>query len=148
MAIASQSSWIGYTSKTYKFTIKHPTDWVVSETRNADWAMIFDRENSYLAVTWRTIPRGTTLSAVTQEVWKKMTDTGYSVVSSTASMIDGLPAQILVVNGVAAGQQRHGVVGIAANATGRYRIELWSRPGSEANDLTLFNAFAQTFSAG
>jgi hypothetical protein len=63
-------------------------------------------------------------------------------------MIDGLPAQILVVNGVAAGQQRHGVVGIAANATGRYRIELWSRPGSEANDLTLFNAFAQTFSAG
>jgi hypothetical protein len=123
----------------------HPRDWVVSETRSANWATVFDRENTYLALTWRSIPAGTTLTAVTQEVRKTMTDTGYTVASSTAGTIGAIPAQIMIVDGSAAGQKRHGVVGVAVNKTGRYRIELWTNPGSAADDLTLFNDFVLTF---
>lgn len=145
-AIASQSSWILYRSTAYRFSILHPPDWGVSETQTPGWAIISGWDSSNLSVTWRTIPSGTTLSQVTDEVWKAMHDAGFTVDDSEPGMIAGLPARILTLNGTtAAGHPRHGIIGIVVTATGRYRLELWTRPGSEAADVTLYDAFLWTF---
>jgi hypothetical protein len=146
MAIASQTSWIRYQSKTYKFSIKHPTDWTAPVTPIPGWDSFFDRDGSNLVVTWRAVTKGTTLATVTDEVWKTMNSSGYTVVSKEAGTIVGQPAQVLTVDGNATtGQKRHGTVGILVTATGRYRIELWTRPGADAEDITLFNMFVLTF---
>jgi hypothetical protein len=59
-----------------------------------------------------------------------------------------MEARILTADGSdAAGHLRHGIIGIAATATGRYRVELWSRPGTEDADMTLFNTFIFAFAA-
>jgi hypothetical protein len=147
MAIASVPSWVAYTSTTYKFSIKHPTDWTPPVTPIPGWGSFFDRDGSNLVVTWRAITKGTTLTTITNEVWKAMNDSGYTVVGKQTGSIAGRPAQILMVDGKATtGQPRHGTVGILVTATGRYRIELWTRPGADAEDVTLFNAFAGTLS--
>ena len=146
MAIASVSSWVRYVSRTYKFSIKHPTDWTAPTTPIPGWDSFFDRDGSNLVVTWRAVTKGTTLTTVTNEVWKAMNDSGNTVVGKQTGSIAGQPAQILMVDGKATtGQPRHGTVGLLVTATGRYRIELWTRPGADAEDVTLFNAFVGTF---
>ena len=146
MAIAAQSSWIRYASTRYKFSIKHPTDWIVSQIQHPGWDSFLDRDGSNLVVTWRAIPKGTNPATITDEVWKVMHDNGYTVVGSKPGKITGRVAQILTVDGTAsAGQQRHGTVGILVTPTGRYRIELWTRPGTDAENAALFNAFIGTF---
>jgi hypothetical protein len=145
-ALATRASWATYTSARYKFRVSYPAGWTVSETRNEGWVVIYGSDDSNLSLTWRPIPRGTTLSVVTDEVWKAMHDGGFAVVSRYGEMIAGLPAQILVLEGTApSGHARHGIIGIVVTATGRYRIELWSRPGNEATGVTLFNSVALTF---
>lgn len=145
-AIASQSSWVLYKSKTYHFSILHPPDWAVSETVAPGWAVISGWDDSNVSITWRTIPRGTTLAQVTDEVWKAMHDAGFTVDASVPGIIAGLPAQMLTLNGMTVtGHARHGIIGIVTTATARYRLELWTRPGSEADDATLYNAFLWTF---
>lgn len=147
MAIASRTSWVSYTSKTYKFTVKHPVDWTPSETMYPGWATFFDAQKSCVAVTWHAVTKGTKLTTVTDELWKTMHDTGYTVVSKAPGTIEGLPATILVVNGTPYGQPRHGVVGVFIVGAGRYRIELWSGQASYEDDLTLFNTFAASLNA-
>ena len=145
-ALTARASWTNYTSTKYRFRVSYPADWTVSETRNEGWVVIFGSDNSNLSFTWRPIPRGTTLSVVTDEVWKAMHDGGFAVVSRYGEIVAGLPAQILVLEGTApSGHARHGMIGIVVTATGRYRIELWSRPGNEAAGVTLFNSVALTF---
>ena len=56
------------------------------------------------------------------------------------------PARIMTVDGVSSlGHARHGIIGILVTATGRYRVELWTRPGSELDDVKLFNTLLSTF---
>jgi hypothetical protein len=142
----TRSSWATYTSTKYRLRVSYPADWTVSETRNEGYVVIFGWDDSNLFLTWRPVPRGTTLDVVTDEVWKAMHDGGFAVVSRYAETIAGLPAQILVLDGTApSGHARHGIIGIVVTATGRYRIELWSRPGNEAADVTLFNSVVYTF---
>lgn len=145
-ALITRPSWATYTSTKYRLRVSYPADWTVSETRNEGWVVIFGPDDSNLSLTWRSIPRGTTLDVVTDEVWKAMHDGGFTVVSRYGGIIAGLSARILVLDGTApSGHARHGIVGIVVTATGRYRIELWSRPGTEAAFVTLFNSVVYTF---
>ena len=141
MAIASQSSWLAYPSASYGFSIKHPTDWTVTENPSAGWVVAFtDVDGSKFQVSWRAISKGTTLATVTDEVWKTMHDSGYTVVDSVPRPISRQLGQILTVDG----PQRHGVVGLMLTPTARYRVELWTNPGADEMDATLFAAFLAT----
>jgi hypothetical protein len=145
-ALMTRASWANYTSTRYKFKVSYPAGWTVSETRNEGWVVIFGGDDSNLSFTWRPVPRGTTLSVVTDEVWKALHDGGFAVVDRYQETIAGLPAQILVLEGAApSGHARHGIIGIVVTATGRYRVELWSRPGNDVVGLTLFKSVASTF---
>jgi hypothetical protein len=145
-ALASRDSWASYSSINYRFRIKYPTDWHPSEDQIQGWTVISGWDDSNVSVTWRPIPTGTTLSDITDEVWKAMHENGFTVIANDPGAIAGLPARILTVDGTTSlGHPRHGVIGIVVTATGRYRVELWSRPGSEVNDVKLFNAFLWTF---
>lgn len=95
---------------------------------------------SKFQVSWRAISKGTTLSTVTDEVWKTMHDSGYTVVNSVARTIAGKLGQVLTVDG----PQRHGVVGLVLTPTARYRVELWTNPGAGEIEATLFSAFIST----
>jgi hypothetical protein len=145
-ALQSRPTWVGYSSSTYHFTIKYPTGWYPSENQIQGWAVISGWDDSNVSVTWRSIPKGTTLSDITDEVWKAMHDNNFTVTASDPGVIVGLPARIMTVDGVSSlGHARHGIIGILVTATGRYRVELWTRPGSELNDVKLFNTFLSTF---
>jgi len=146
IALASRSSWATYTSKNYRFSINYPADWAPSENQIQGWTVISGWDDSNVSVTWRPIPIGTTLSDITDEVWKAMHDNGFTVIASDPGAIAGLPARILTADGnTSLGHPRHGIIGIVATPKGRYRIELWTRPGSEADDVKLFNALVWTF---
>jgi hypothetical protein len=146
MALATRASWATYKSTTYRFRVSYPADWAVSETQTPGWATFSGWDGSNLSLTWRPIPKGTTLSVVTDEVWKAMHDNGFTVISSYEGTIAGLPARILVLDGTApSGHARHGLIGIVVTATGRYRVEVWSRPGTEAAEVTLFDTVVDTF---
>jgi hypothetical protein len=145
-ALQSRPTWLTYSSVTYHFRINYPRGWYPSENQIQGWAVISGWDDSNVSVTWRAIPRGTTLGDVTDEVWKAMHDNGFTVVASQPGVILGLPARILDVDGTTSlGHARHGIVGIVVTLTGRYRVELWTRPGSEQDDVTLFNSFLWTF---
>jgi hypothetical protein len=145
-AIDSQATWIAYRSATYRFTIKYPADWQVSETQTPGWAVFSGWDESNVSVTWRLVPRDTALGEITDEVWKVMHDNGFTIDADNPGTIAGLPARILIANGTTpTGHARHGIIGIVVTATGRYRVELWSRPGTEAGDMTLYNVFVSTF---
>ena len=145
-ALSSPWSWVSYTSRTYRFTIKHPIDWTASETQTQGWAIFSGWDDSNLSVTWRPISRATSLNDITAEVSKTMLDAGYTIGASETGTIAGQAAQILTLDGTSSpGHPRHGIIGIVATASGRYRVELWSRPGSDGNDRTLFDTFASTF---
>jgi hypothetical protein len=145
-ALESRPTWIAYSSSTYHFRIKYPTGWYASESQIQGWAVISGWDDSNASVTWRPIPRGTTLSDITDEVWKAMHDNTFTVIASDPGVIFGLPARILTVDGVSSlGHARHGIVGIVVTATGRYRVELWTRPGSELDDVKLYNSFLSAF---
>jgi hypothetical protein len=121
-------------------------DWPVSETGTPGWAIFSGWDGSNISVTWRTIPLGTSLDAVAQEVRTAMYDSGFVIEGGNAGLIAGLPARILVLDGKSAsGEARHGIVGIVVTATGRYRVELWSRPGTDAADGKLYDALIATF---
>ena len=142
MAIASRGSWLSYKSMTYGFTVKHPVDWPAAESPSGGWAVAFsDRDGSKFQISWRALAKGTKLSTITDEVWKTMHDSGYTVVDSKPGWISRQPAQILTVDG----PQRHGVVGLVVSATVRYRVELWTRPGADDMDAELFSNFIATF---
>jgi hypothetical protein len=145
MALATRSSWVPYASTKFKFSISHPASWVVSEAQSPGWAVISSRSNSDLEVTWRAVPAGTTLTTVTDELWKTMTNNGYTVVDSAPGAVAGLQARLLTVNGPATGKQRHGNVALIVTGTGRYRIELWTTPGGDAGATALFSALLATF---
>jgi hypothetical protein len=145
-AIASRLSWVPYSSATFRFSCQIPADWTGSETQTPDWAILWGWDDSDIAVTWRPIPAGTTLAQITDEVWKSMHDNGFVVATDEPGTIAGMEARILTADGSdAAGHLRHGIIGIAATATGRYRVELWSRPGTNDADMTLFNTFLFAF---
>ena len=145
-AIASRLSWVPYTSSTFRFTCEIPEVWTASETQTQGWAIFWGWDGSDIAITWRATPPGTTLNQITDEVWKSFHDSGFVLPTSEEGTIAGMPARILTANGSdAAGHPRHGVIGVAATATGRYRVELWSRPGTEDADMTLFNTFIFAF---
>ena len=145
-AFASRSAWIIYQSKTYKFVIERPADWPASETATPGWAIFSGWDDSDIAVTWRTVPIGTTLDAVAEEVRTAMSDSGFATDGGGSSLIAGLPARILVLDGKSSsGQARHGIIGIVVTATGRYRVELWSRPGADVADAKLYDALIGTF---
>ena len=147
-AIASRLSWVSYSSATFRFSCQIPADWTASETQTPGWAIFWGWDDSDIAITWRPIPAGTTLSQITDEVWKSMHDNGFVVATDEPGTIAGMEARILTADGSdAAGHLRHGIIGIAATATGRYRVELWSRPGTEDADMTLFNTFIFAFAA-
>ena len=75
-----------------------------------------------------------------------MHENGFTVIANDPGAIAGLPARILTVDCTTSlCHPRHGVICIVVTATGRYRVELLSRPGSEINDVKLFNAFLWTF---
>jgi hypothetical protein len=145
-ALASQASWAAYTSTDYKFTIGYPADWVVSESSPSGWATFRGSDDSNISVTWRAVPTESTLNQITGEVWQGLEDNGYTVESSHPTTIAGLPARVLTANGRSTfGHLRHGIVGVLVTAGGRYRVELWSNPGTEADDLTLFRDLVSTF---
>lgn len=145
-ALASESTWVLYRSATYRFIIEHPIDWPVSETGTPGWAIFSGWDGSNVSVTWRAIPLGTSLDAVTDEVRTAMYDGGFVVGGGDTGLIAGLPARILVLEGKSSsGEARHGIVGIVVTATGRYRVELWSRPGTDAADAKLYDALIATF---
>lgn len=145
-ALASRASWVGYTSRTYRFVIEHPADWPASETETPGWAIFTGWDESDIAITWRAIPLETSLQAVTDEVRTAMYDSGFAVEDGASGLIAGLPARILVLDGKSpSGEERHGIVGVVVTATGRYRVELWSRPGTDAADMKLFDALTATF---
>jgi hypothetical protein len=146
VAIESRLSWVPYASSTFRFAAEIPPDWAVSETQTPGWAVIWGWDGSNIAVTWRPTPPGTTLGVVTDEVWKSFHDSGFVLPTNEPGTIAGLPARILTADGPdAAGHLRHGIIGIVATDTGRYRVELWSRPGTEDDDWTLFNTFIFAF---
>lgn len=139
-ALQSRPSWPAYSSSAYHFRINYPKGWYASENQIQGWAVISGWDDSNMAITWRPIPQGTTLGDLTDEVWKAMHDSGFTVVMSEPGVICGLPARILTADGTTSiGQTRHGIIGIVATATGRYRVELWTRPGTEQDDVTLFD---------
>ncbi|HEX7491263.1 MAG TPA: hypothetical protein VF337_06135 [Candidatus Limnocylindrales bacterium] len=145
-ALESRPTWLTYASSTYHFRINYPKGWYASENQIQGWAVISGWDDSNVSITWRTIPTGTTLSNISDEVWKAMHDNNFTVIDSDPGVIFGLPARIMTVDGVSSlGHARHGIVGIVVTATGRYRVELWTRPGSEQNDVTLFNSLLWTF---
>jgi hypothetical protein len=145
-ALQSRPTWLTYSSSTYHFRIEYPKGWYPSENQIQGWAVVSGWDDSNISVTWRSIPRGTTLGDITDEVWKAMHDNGFTVVASEPGVVIGLPARILYVDGATSlGHARHGIVGIVVTPTGRYRVELWTRPGSEQDDVTLFNSFLWTF---
>lgn len=145
-AMDTLASWVTYKSATYRFTIKYPADWQASETQTPGWAVFSGWDESNVSVTWRTVAQGTTLGEITDEVWKVMHDNGFTVDADDPGTIAGLPARILIANGTTStGHARHGIIGIVVTATGRYRVELWSRPGSETGDMALYNILVSTF---
>jgi hypothetical protein len=144
MAIATRDSWVTYTSQTYRFSIEHPTAWTVSEAQVPGWTLISSRDGSTLELTWRTVPAGTTLDVVTAELWKTMTNTGYTVVDSVPGTVAGRQARLLTVDGNSGGKQRHGNIALIVTSTGRYRIELWTAPGGDAGSAKLFNLLMGT----
>jgi hypothetical protein len=145
-ALASQSAWVSDTSTAYRFTVQHPSDWEFSETSPNGWAYFRGWDDSNLSVTWRSTATGATLKQITGEVWQALEESGYTVQSSHPSTISGLPARLIVANGRSPlGHQRHGIVGILVTGGGRYRVELWTNPGTEADDLALYRAFISTF---
>lgn len=140
------SVWTIYQSKTYRFVIEHPTDWPASETATPGWAIFSGWDGSNISITWRAIPLGTTLGAVTEDVRAAMVGSGFAVDGGGQSLIAGLPARILVLDGKSSsGEARHGIVGVVVTATGRYRVELWSRPGTDAADAELYDSLISTF---
>jgi hypothetical protein len=145
-AIGSRDRWVPYLSVNYHFKIKYPADWKASEDQIQGWTVISGWDDSNISITWRSIPAGTTLGDITDEVWKAMHDNGFTVIGSAAGTIVGLPARILTVDGTnSLRHARHGIVGIVVTPTGRYRVELWSRPGSEARVVELYGALVATF---
>jgi hypothetical protein len=145
-ALATESSWVAYISTTYRFSIWHPTDWLASEASEPGWATFRGPDDSNVSVTWRTVAAGSTLGGITNEVWQALEANGYAVGASHPSTIAGLPGRVLTANGISPlGHARHGLVGVLVTAGGRYRVELWSNPGTEADDLTLFRDFISTF---
>ena len=145
-AIDSVASWAPYTSAAYRFTMKYPADWQVSETQTPGWAVFSGWDESNVSVTWRLVPRGTALGEIKDEVWKVMHDNGFTVDADNPGTIAGLPARILIANGTTpTGHARHGIIGIVVTATGRYRVELWSRPGTETGDMALYNILVSFF---
>lgn len=148
VAIQSRLAWVPYASSTFRFTAEIPPNWTFSETQTAGWAVIWGWDGSNIAVTWRPTPPGTTLALVTDEVWKSFHDSGFVLPTNEPGTIAGLPARILTADGPdTAGHPRHGIIGVVATETGRYRVELWSRPGTEDDDWTLFNTFLFAFAA-
>ena len=146
MALATEDSWVAYTSQTYKFTIAHPASWTPSEVRAPGWALMSSPSGSDLEVTWRVIPHGTTLVTITDELWKTMHNNGYVVVGSVAETINSLQARLLTVDGPGgAGKQRHGNVALIVTSTGRYRIELWTNSGGDDAAAKLFKDLLATF---
>jgi uncharacterized membrane protein YeaQ/YmgE (transglycosylase-associated protein family) len=120
---------------------------MASEAQTQGWTIFSGWDDSNFSVTWRPIPQGTGLGEITDEVWKTMHDSGFTVVTNEPGTIAGLPARILTADGsTSTGHLRHGIIGIVATATGRYRVELWSRPGTESEDITLYNTFLFAFS--
>jgi hypothetical protein len=145
-ALQSRPTWLTYSSSAYHFRINYPRGWYASENQIQGWAVISGWDDSNVSVTWRPIPRGTALGDITDEVWKAMHDNNFTVITSEPGVILGLPARILNVDGTTSlGHARHGIVGIVVTPAGRYRVELWTRPGSEQDDVTLFNSFLWTF---
>jgi hypothetical protein len=145
-AIMTQGSWIPYRSTAYKFAVWYPADWVVSETQTPGWVIFSGWDGSNLSTTWRAVTPGTTLNVVTNEVWAAMKDAGFIVDGYDGGTIEGLPSIVLTVDGrTTTGQARHGIIGLVVTDTGRYRIEVWSRPGTEKEDVALYKAFARYF---
>jgi hypothetical protein len=144
LALASKASWVAYASTTLRFSIAHPASWVTSETVAPGWAVISSGSNSDLEITWRSVPAKTTLSQILDEYWKTMHDSGYTVVGNTTGAVGKFPAKLLTVDGPAA-KPRHGNVALIVTTTGRYRIELWTVPGSDASAATLFSELLATF---
>jgi len=145
-ALASKTSWASYSSATYHFRIKYPAGWYANEDRQPGWATILGWDESNINVTWRAIPSGTTLSDITAEVWNVWHADGFTIETMDPGVIAGLPARILTMDGTTpTGHPRHGIIGVFVTTTGRYRVELWSRPGSDYDDATLFKALIWTF---
>lgn len=145
-ALATRTTWATYSSATYHFRIKYPTTWYASEDRQPGWATILGSDGSNINVTWRAISGGTTLSDITAEVWSVWHSDGFAIEAIDPGVIAGLPARILTMDGMSpTGHPRHGIIGVFVTTTGRYRVELWSRPGSDMDDAALFNALVWTF---
>jgi hypothetical protein len=124
----------------------YPATWYASEDRQPGWATILGSDGSNINVTWRGIPGGTTLSDITAEVWNVWHSDGFTIEAIDPGVIAGYPARILTMDGLSpTGHPRHGIIGVFVTTTGRYRLELWSRPGSEMDDVALFNALVWTF---